>query len=686
MQDGKTPRKRPRAEDDVIDVDAIFEVLPTTTAKPLRNLQDEVLEITPIINFLPGIPESCPQTVARSSTQSTDLEEEELMNPSVTIVDLFRKYNHQYFWSALRGVFVEFSSRMTSCAGTCTFRGTLGGCRIALSEPLLKYRPRSDLLSTLLHEMIHAYLFLTEGIAARDGHDGHGPKFLSHASRINMAERGRVNITPYHSFIDEVNLYRVHHWQCTMCACIIKRAMNRAPAPRDPWWPRHKLKCGGDFIKVKEPPKPEKKETWKKPKKFRGVVAIDPNDKSSPKPPPGVMLTHRIENILCNKPRTAQCPVCGNQVVERLINEHLDDCISGNANRGGKPSEMHVVNPSDTAAPLSGRLFMDRHKGSSSRTKPSQFRHNRASGSSGVDKQGESVPVSNNLQSSGCLRGFDENINESSILFAIQTAFGRSDALQDYTIRGLPIKLNPISIASTSTSVLSELAGAADRNPIISLHSELTCSSLLDEARALFDARKSKTHDGKFANSKLCSEGQTEFTGGQFKTIVRTGSEYRQLPSSNVGKWQPNLKLAEGEQRQHVPKIIPNTPKYSAINESTAAKRTPCPFCSKLMLRIELDEHVSICLQQSDIGLDLDEDSSMEPRVMDLRGQERQPAAAKAKGSDPNEPTVAHLTKQNVSPNTELVPCPFCDRPFQRMELEVHTSSCIVSLGLMEEF
>eukprot|EP00171_Calliarthron_tuberculosum_P012843 IDg12843t1 len=298
------------------------------------------------------------------------------MNPSVTIVELFRKFNKQYFWSALQGVFVEFSKRMTSCAGTCTFRGKLGGCRIALSEPLLKYRPRSDLLSTLLHEMIHAYLFLTENIAARDGHDGHGPKFLSHASRINMAERGRVNITPYHSFIDEVNLYRVHHWQCTKCACLIKRAMNRAPAPRDLWWPRHQAQCGGDFIKVKEPPKTEKKPVWKKPKNFRGVVAIDPNDNISPKPPPGVMLTRRIETLLCNKPRTAACPVCGTQVIERLINEHLDECISGNANQNIRSSDAYAAIPESTATPLSEGLFMERHGGSSSRTQPYHFRQN----------------------------------------------------------------------------------------------------------------------------------------------------------------------------------------------------------------------------------------------------------------------------------------------------------------------
>ena len=29
--------------------------------------------------------------------------------------------------------------------------------------------------------------------------------------------------------------------------------MNRAPSPRDPWWPQHQQSCGGKYTKVKEP-------------------------------------------------------------------------------------------------------------------------------------------------------------------------------------------------------------------------------------------------------------------------------------------------------------------------------------------------------------------------------------------------------------------------------------------------
>jgi hypothetical protein len=39
---------------------------------------------------------------------------------------------------------------------------------------LLKLRKENEMLETLLHEMIHAYLFLTKKSYSRDGTDGHG--------------------------------------------------------------------------------------------------------------------------------------------------------------------------------------------------------------------------------------------------------------------------------------------------------------------------------------------------------------------------------------------------------------------------------------------------------------------------------------------------------------------------------
>ncbi|XP_058788775.1 DNA-dependent metalloprotease dvc-1 isoform X2 [Phymastichus coffea] len=185
----------------------------------------------------------------------------EYIDPTPNIHTLFVQFNEKFFWNVLLPVQVKWSPRMTSCAGICSFHPRNKECVIALSSPLLKLRPRKDLVETLLHEMIHAYLFLTNDNRDRDGH---GPVFQSHMHRINKAAGTKITI--YHTFYEEVKLYQQHWWRCNgPCQKrapyfgMVRRAMNRAPGPNDFWWSDHIANCGGKFIKIKEPEKPEKK-------------------------------------------------------------------------------------------------------------------------------------------------------------------------------------------------------------------------------------------------------------------------------------------------------------------------------------------------------------------------------------------------------------------------------------------
>ncbi|CAI5452454.1 unnamed protein product [Caenorhabditis angaria] len=182
----------------------------------------------------------------------------ELIDPCPDIHALFVQFDTRFFGSSLQCCEVKWSPRMYSCAGICSYevRGGRGGlCSIRLSQPLLKLRPRKDLVETLLHEMIHAYLFVKERNRDRDGH---GPQFQAHMNRIN-SESG-TNITIYHTFHDEVALYKQHVWRCEG-SCrnrrpffgYVKRSSNRAPGPNDRWWSQHQANCGGQFIKIKEP-------------------------------------------------------------------------------------------------------------------------------------------------------------------------------------------------------------------------------------------------------------------------------------------------------------------------------------------------------------------------------------------------------------------------------------------------
>ncbi|NWR43079.1 SPRTN protein, partial [Regulus satrapa] len=181
----------------------------------------------------------------------------ELLDPSPDVHALFVHFNQTLFWGKLEAVTVSWSPRMTSSAGICSYHERSGLCSIRLSEPLLKLRPRKDLVETLLHEMIHALLFVTHNYRDRESH---GPEFCKHMRRINRLTG--ANVTIYHDFYDEINLYRQHWWRCNgPCQKrapyfgYVKRSMNRAPSAHDFWWDEHQRTCGGTFTKVKEPEK-----------------------------------------------------------------------------------------------------------------------------------------------------------------------------------------------------------------------------------------------------------------------------------------------------------------------------------------------------------------------------------------------------------------------------------------------
>ncbi|XP_059963741.1 DNA-dependent metalloprotease SPRTN isoform X2 [Mesoplodon densirostris] len=136
----------------------------------------------------------------------------ELLDPTPDLQALFVQFNDRFFWGLLGAVEVKWSTRMTLSAGICTYEGRGGMCSIRLSEPLLKLRPRKDL------------------------------------------------VEEHHTFYEEVNEYRQHWWRCNgPCQHkqpyygYVLRATNRAPSARDYWWAEHQKTCGGTYIKIKEP-------------------------------------------------------------------------------------------------------------------------------------------------------------------------------------------------------------------------------------------------------------------------------------------------------------------------------------------------------------------------------------------------------------------------------------------------
>ncbi|XP_054728840.1 DNA-dependent metalloprotease SPRTN isoform X1 [Anastrepha obliqua] len=232
-----------------------------------------------IVNFSMPPPSKKPLRIKRSNPSSNQDEDYlnrtqnlvhpqwEVLDPTPDITALFAAFDNKFFQSRLKCVTLEWSKRMYSCAGICYSRRNRFGMDITirLSEPLLKLRPRKDLVETMLHEMIHAYCFV---LNIREGNGGHGPNFKKIMYAINKV--AGTNITVYHTFRDEVDVYKQHWWRCNGSCTnrapffgYVKRTCNRAPGPNDQWWATHQESCGGTFMKIKGPDKPKKRNTTK---------------------------------------------------------------------------------------------------------------------------------------------------------------------------------------------------------------------------------------------------------------------------------------------------------------------------------------------------------------------------------------------------------------------------------------
>lgn len=276
-----------------------------------------------------------------------------------SIVDahhLFGLYDKLYFNSKLRGrAELSWSPRLTLCAGICelsknqeTKKWTR--IRVKLSEPLLKLRPRSDLLNTLLHESIHAYLFITSDFShVRDPTGGHGPGFQAIAAAINS--HGGYKITQFHEFHDEVDSYRTHIWLCDgPCRTkppyfgLVKRVMNRAPEKTDPWWSDHEKECGGTYHKIAEPDLTKKQienlsgmeragrqknkiDTWVKNDVQRKGEESSTEQKTKPVSKRSRSADSQLAAQIsapATKVLLISCPICDTMIKDIYINEHLD--------------------------------------------------------------------------------------------------------------------------------------------------------------------------------------------------------------------------------------------------------------------------------------------------------------------------------------------------------------------------
>ncbi|XP_055550644.1 uncharacterized protein LOC129733100 [Wyeomyia smithii] len=250
------------------------------------------------------------------------------------------------------------------------FNDADGRYTVALNEVLLNLRPRIEIISVLLHEMIHAYLKL-EGVKEPNG--GHGSNFRKIMVFLNRMLQ--TNISFSHRLTNIDTLCRTQWYRCTgICGNYkpfngIVRSTEGPPGIQNEWWKTHAEDCGGTFYKIYEMSKVVDDEVstryavnvkYMKPKRenIRGRLKItqaakESIDLTSGKPRIIPSLTETIsldddanvgsaeetkaaDKFIQSFNRTValsqdtyamQCPICQERVKKKLFGNHIDGCI-----------------------------------------------------------------------------------------------------------------------------------------------------------------------------------------------------------------------------------------------------------------------------------------------------------------------------------------------------------------------
>uniref|UniRef100_A0A668AAC2 DNA-dependent metalloprotease SPRTN n=1 Tax=Myripristis murdjan TaxID=586833 RepID=A0A668AAC2_9TELE len=456
----------------------------------------------------------------------------EMLDPSPDVRAMFLEFNDMFFWGKLSGVEVKWSPRMTLCAGVCSYEGRGGLCSIRLSEPLLKLRPRKDLVQTLLHEMIHALLFVTQNNRDRDGH---GPEFCKHMSRINKASG--ANITVYHTFHDEVDLYRQHWWRCDgPCQNrkpyfgYVKRAMNRAPSALDPWWEDHKRSCGGTYTKVKEPEGYGKKGKMgsSKDKKNQEKKALGNGKNIIPFSGKGFLLGGKSQSSISSSPS-------GGKDVEGPVVKSLSS-----------PKKPILSSPSSTKSPLS----------------PVR---------SGLSNQAQGIPSALPSIRSEVSRGQKPPIKRSV-----------SNTRVFVNISGSPVRIPKAQGSTSGQGSVQMYRGGADMS-----------RTKQRSVQELFNSFKAANSSSTTSSSTAETKGEVPSSPKSGKNTLSASSPFSQQErnhsSSSPSTFGPvtTTTTASSSASYSLP---------SSVSSSRSLLTVSCPVCQKEVQEAKINEHLDSCL------------------------------------------------------------------------------------------
>uniref|UniRef100_A0A182YND9 SprT-like domain-containing protein n=1 Tax=Anopheles stephensi TaxID=30069 RepID=A0A182YND9_ANOST len=171
------------------------------------------------------------------------------------VESIFTKFDAQFFQSRFKKkkITIVWSDSMGATCTNRNFNDDEGRYTIALNAPLLALRPRIEIISIVLHEMIHALLKI-DGI--KEPNSGHGGNFRKIMTFLNSMLQ--TNISFNHKLNNADSACRRQWYRCTgICHNYkpfhgIVRSIEGPPGLQNEWWKEHASSCGGTFYKIYE--------------------------------------------------------------------------------------------------------------------------------------------------------------------------------------------------------------------------------------------------------------------------------------------------------------------------------------------------------------------------------------------------------------------------------------------------
>uniref|UniRef100_A0AAG5D2G8 Protein with SprT-like domain at the N terminus n=1 Tax=Anopheles atroparvus TaxID=41427 RepID=A0AAG5D2G8_ANOAO len=168
---------------------------------------------------------------------------------------IFEKFDELFFQSRFKNkkIIVSWSESMGNMCTNKNYNDDEGMYTIALNAPLLRLRPRIQIISIILHEMIHAYLKMER---IQKPNNGHGENFRKIMIHLNTMLH--TNISFNHKLNDTSLLCRTQWYRCTgICHNYkpfhgIVRSIDGPPGLHNEWWKEHADSCGGTYYKIYE--------------------------------------------------------------------------------------------------------------------------------------------------------------------------------------------------------------------------------------------------------------------------------------------------------------------------------------------------------------------------------------------------------------------------------------------------